>query len=86
MNWIEEAKLYLSGKLPTDVQELENLLVELGISQFNTAVTKFGKTGLDTYEAQRRIREALAYRWKIRFAIVAGIAGVIVWLMRALAS
>ena len=40
-------------------RELERLAEQLGVSMFNTAVTKHGHTDVDTYELQRRIREAL---------------------------
>lgn len=63
LKWSEELKLYVSGKLPTNSRELERLLRELGISEFNLWVTKGTTTGLNTNEAQRRIRETLIYRW-----------------------
>jgi hypothetical protein len=49
---------YLFGAPPTDDAELEKWAKVWGVSMFNTAETKFGKTGTNTYEVQRRILEA----------------------------
>jgi hypothetical protein len=70
LDWFEELKLYLGGRLPNDAQALEQLIRELGISQFNLWATKGGTTGLDTHEAQRRIREALIYRWGAKLSLL----------------
>lgn len=50
---------YLFRKLPTDAEALERLAEELGISMFKPAETKYDKTGTNTYEVQRRIRESI---------------------------
>ncbi|MGH9424877.1 MAG: hypothetical protein ACRD2L_01000 [Terriglobia bacterium] len=70
---------YLFRKLPTDDAKLDGLAQELGISMFNTAVTKNGRTGTDTYEVQRRIRENIkdwrdSLLWLI--AVIAATASV----------
>lgn len=65
---------YLFRKLPTDAGELERLAEKLGVSLFNTAVTKHGQTGTDTYEVQRRIRETIREwrdSWLWLFALIA---------------
>ena len=73
----EELKLYLGGRLPTDAGELESLIRELGISEFNLWVAKAGKTGLDTNEAQRRIRESLNYRWGAKLSLLGAIVSIL---------
>ena len=77
---------YLFRKLPTEAGELEKLAEELGVSMFNTAVTGAGHTGLDTYEVQRRIREAISdWRgcclWLLAFisAIVSVLSALAAW-------
>ena len=52
--------LYLFRRLPTNEAKLETLARKLGVSMFGTAVTHSGRTGTDTHEVQRRIREAVA--------------------------
>jgi hypothetical protein len=49
--------IYQFKRIPTESRALERLAEELGVSMFNTVVTKFDKTIIDTYEVQRRIRE-----------------------------
>ena len=71
---------YLFRKLPTESPELDKLAEKLGISMFNTAVTKHGQTGTDTYELQRRIREALkAWKdgWLWLLAFISAVASVL---------
>ena len=77
---------YLFRKLPTEAGELENLAEELGVSMFNTAVTGAGHTGPDTYEVQRRIREAIrdwrdGWLWLLAFisAIVSVLSALAAW-------
>lgn len=77
LKWSEELKLYVSGKLPTNSRELERLLQELGISEFNLWVTKGTTTGLNTNEAQRRIREALIYRWGVKLSLLGAIVSIL---------
>lgn len=84
---------YLFRKLPTEAAELEALAAKLGVSMFNTAVTKFGHTGTDTYEVQRRIREAIkdwrdGWLWLLAFisAVVSVLSALAAWtavLMRS---
>lgn len=85
MTWKEEFRLYWGGQLPTDGAQLEYMLDELGISAFNIGVTKHGSTGVDTYEAQKRIREALRDRWGARIAIV-GAGGALISILGAIFS
>lgn len=71
---------YQFKKLPTDSGEIERLAEILGVSMYNTASTKHGHTGTDTYEVQRRIREALkglrdSSLWLL--ALVSAVASVI---------
>ena len=81
--------LYQFRKLPTDSGELERLAMKLGISMFNTVLTKHGQTDLDTYEVQRRIREALkdwrdGLLWLFAFlsAAAAVISALAAWAAR----
>ena len=53
---------YLFRKLPSEAGDLEELARRLRVSLFNSEVTKYGKTGTDTYEVQRRILESLRHR------------------------
>lgn len=71
---------YLFRNLPTDAGELERLAEKLGVSMFNTAVTKYGQTGTDTYEVQRRIRESIKdWRdgWLWLLALIAAAASLL---------
>lgn len=77
LDWFEELKLYVGGRLPTDAQALERLLQELGISEFNLWATKGATTGLDTGEAQRRIREALNYRWGAKLSLLGALVSIL---------
>jgi hypothetical protein len=83
MNWIDECKLAWRGKLTDDATELERLVQLLGVSQFDLWVTKNNHTGFNTYEAQKRIREELNFRCRMRLAIGGAIGALFVWLMRA---
>jgi hypothetical protein len=70
---------YLFRRLPTDAAELEHLAQRLGVSLFGTAEGGAGHTGLNTYEAQRRIREVLRHRldsWLWIVAFLSAIASV----------
>ena len=84
MTWKEEFRLYWGGQLPTDAAELEALLDELGISAFNIAVTKFGTTGVDTNEVQKRIRDTLNYRWGSKIAVISAgvsiVGAILAWI------
>jgi hypothetical protein len=85
--------LYQFKKLPTDSGELERLAERLGVSMFNTVITKHDRTGIDTYEVQRRIREALkdwrdGSLWLLAFlsaaaAVVSALAAWVAVLMRS---
>jgi len=70
---------YFFKKLPTDAAALEKLADELSVSQFDTWVTKHERAGLDTYEIQKRIREALSYTkgsWFWLLALASALASV----------
>jgi len=62
--------------LPTQAGELERLALRLGVSLFDTAVTKHGQTGTDTNEVQRRIREELRSRRDGLLAIVSAVSTI----------
>jgi hypothetical protein len=71
---------YLLRKLPTDAGELAQLAEKLGVSMFNTEVTKHEHTGTDTYEVQRRIRETIKdWRdgWLWLLALIAAAASLL---------
>jgi hypothetical protein len=55
-------KTFVFRRLPDSGADLEALAQRLGVSLFNTWVTKNGKTGLDTAEVQRRILDAIRAR------------------------
>lgn len=68
------------GKLPRDEMELEELARFWNVSMFNTDEERFGKTGTNIYEVQRRIREARrdwrdSWLWTI--ALLSALASVV---------
>lgn len=78
---------YLFWKLPTAAADLEKLADELGVSMFDTAVTKYGKTGTNTYEVQRRIRDAIkdwrgSWLWLLAFisAVASALSALAAWM------
>jgi len=71
---------YFFETLPADENRLEDLAQQLGVSLFNTQEEKFGKSGINTYEVQRRIREALAdakASWLWLLAFLSAVASVL---------
>ena len=67
-------------KLPADEQGLEDLAQQLGVSMFNTQEEKFGRSGMNIYEVQRRIREAIADAkgsWLWLLAFLSAVASVL---------
>lgn len=78
---------YFFMRLPDNAAQLERIAQELNVSLFNTQVEKFGKSGMDTYEVQRRIREALSHArdsslWAIALlsAIASVFSAIAAWL------
>lgn len=77
---------YRFGKPPTDDTELEKWARAWQVSMFNTAETKFGRTGTNTYEVQRRIREARkdwrdSWLWVLAFlsAVASVVSALAAW-------
>ena len=53
--------------------------MNFGVSMFNTAETKHGQTGTNTYEVQRRLREAIKDArdsWLWLLALVSALASL----------
>ncbi len=73
LNWF----IYSLKKLPTDAIELDKLANELGVSLSGTFMSESARTGMNIYEAQHRIREAISHRlasWLWLLAVVSAIA------------
>lgn len=71
---------YLFRQIPTDAAALEQLANDLGVSLFETVTGDGRHVGLNTYEVQRRLQEALRHRrdsWLWPIALASAVASIV---------